>query len=177
VVEVALGFVALVLAGLVLVALGVELISAAVGRHVTVWSRFPIPHTHQTRVLALFVVLGASLALLALLARGRPAPLRAEVEGGSLRLPPDTLARFLDARLGAQPDVVATRSRFALSDGAVVADLWVALRPLAPVERLEPALREAATTALCAELGLAAHVRGVRFRVLRVRDLPRYLRA
>jgi hypothetical protein len=159
------------------VAAGVELLTAAVGRHVDVWRHVPVPDTHGMRILATLAVLGASVALLALLVRGRPAPLRAGVEGGSLRLPPDTLARFLGARLASHPDVVVTRSHFTLSNGLLVADLWVALRPLAPVERLEPALREAATAALRSELGLAAEVRDLRVTVLRVRELPRYLSA
>jgi len=62
-------------------------------------------------------------------------------------------------------------------DGLLVADVWVALRPLAPVERLQTDLCEAAGAALRVELGLAAEVRDLRLEVLRVRELPRYLRA
>ncbi len=114
-------------------------------------------------------------ALTALALRGRPSPLTLTVAGGSLRLPPDTLARTIAERLAADPDVVSTRSRMVVRDARIVADIWVAVRPLAPREPLEAELREAATSALRAELGLAADVRRLYVKVLRVRELPRYL--
>jgi hypothetical protein len=96
--------------------------------------------------------------------------------GGSLGLPPDTLARYLAAELARDPDVVASRASFRLHGERLSARAWVALRPLSPAAALRERLTALATAALHDRLGLAVDLRGPALRVLRVRDLPRYLR-
>ncbi len=98
------------------------------------------------------------------------------VEGGSLLLPPDTLDRFLSDELARDPDVVSSRAWCALRDERLSARLWVALRPLAPAAVLRERLADVATAALRDELGLAADVGEPVVKVLRVHELPRYLR-
>ncbi len=124
----------------------------------------------------LLVLLAGSVALVALALRGRPAPLVLAFEGGSLRLPPDSLERYLVAELARDPDVVASRAWFALRDQRLTAELWVALRPLAPAAVLRERLGGLARAALRDELGLAADVGEPVVKVLRVGELPRYLR-
>ncbi|HMK93733.1 MAG TPA: hypothetical protein VK576_12125, partial [Thermoleophilia bacterium] len=95
----------------------------------------------------------------------------------SLRLPPATVTSYLRDVLSVQPDVVATRSRVALREGTLTADVWVALRPLAPAAELQPLLHGLASAALRDRLGLPAEVRTLKTTVLKVHELPRYLRA
>jgi len=173
---VTLGCVALVAAGVVLVAAAVELLAAAVDRHVVIWQAVPLPHSHDGRILVIVVLLAGSVALAALALRARPAPLVVRVEGGSLRLPPDTLDRYLCDELARDPDVVSSRVWCAPRDERLSAQLWVALRPLAPAAVLRERLGGIATAALRDELGLAADVGEPVVKVLRVHELPRYLR-
>ena len=173
--EAALGFGALAVAGVVLIAAAIELIAAAFGRHVTVWHTVPQPHSHEARAFVLALLLSGCVALVALVLRARPAALVLRVEGGSLRLPPDTLERYLAAELGRDPDVVSSRAAFDLRDERLAARLWVVLRPLSPAAALRERLARVAATAL-GDLGLAAEVRGPDVRVLRVRELVRRLR-
>jgi hypothetical protein len=173
---VTLGFVALVAAGVVLIAAAVELLAAVVDRHVSIWKAVPLPHSHDGRVLVIVVLLAGSVALAALALRARPAALALSVEGGSLLLPPDTLDRFLSDELARDPDVVSSRAWCTLRDERLSAQLWVALRPLAPAAALRERLGGVATAALRDELGLAADVREPVVKVLRVHELPRHLR-
>ena len=174
--EATLGFVALAAAGVALVSAAVELLAAAVGRHVVIWRAVPLPHSHEGRILVLLVLLAGSVALAALALRARPAALVLSVEGGSLRLPPDALERYLAAELARDPDVVASRASFALRDERLTAELWVALRPLAPAAVLGQRLGDVAQAALHDRLGLTADVGAPAVKVLRVGQLPRYLR-
>ncbi len=174
--EAALGFGALAVAGVVLIAAAVELIAAAAGRHVTVWHAVPLPHSHQARAFVLALLLVGCVALVALVLRSRPPALVLAVEGGSLRLRPDALERYLAAELARDPDVVSSRASFDLRDGRLTARLWVALRPLAPAATLRERLAAAAAAALDDRLGLAAEVHGPAVKVLRVRELVRRLR-
>jgi hypothetical protein len=160
-----------------LVSAAIELFAAALGRHVALWRTVPVPHGHEGRILVLLLVLAGSLALAALALRGRPAPLVLGVEGGSLRLPHDTLERFVADELAADPDVVSTRARFTLREGRLAAHLWVAARPLACVPVLNERLKARAVAALGDELGLATDVADPVVKVLRVHELPRYLRS
>ncbi|MGD0997165.1 MAG: hypothetical protein ABR941_02430 [Thermoleophilia bacterium] len=171
-----LGFLALAAAGVALISAAIELLAAAVGRRVVVWRAVPLPHSHEGRMLVVLVLLAGSVALAALALRARPAPLVLSVEGGSLRLPPDTLERYLADELARDPDVVSSRASFALRDERLAAELWVALRPLAPAAVLRERLGGVATAALRDGLGLAADVDDPVVRVLRVHELPRYLR-
>ena len=172
-----LGFLALAVAGVVLVSAAIELFAAAFGRHVALWRTVPLPHGHHGRILILLLVLAGSVALAALALRGRPAPLVLTVEGGSLRLPPDTLERFLADELAADPDVVSARAWFAMREERLVAELWVAARPLASASALSERLKAKALAALRGELGLAADVADPVVKILRVHELPRYLRS
>jgi hypothetical protein len=160
-----------------LVSAAIELFAAAVGRHVALWRTVPLPHGHDGRILVLLLVLAGSVALVALALRGSPAPLVLNVEGGSRRLPPDTLERFLADELATDPDVVSTRAWFALREGRLAARFSVAVRPLASVPALRERLAAKAVTALRDELGLEADVADPAVKVLRVRELPRYLRS
>ena len=155
-----------------LIAVAIELIAAAAGRHVTVWRSVPLPHSHEARAFALALLLAGCVALVALVLRARPAALVLAVEGGSLRLPSDTLERYLVAELAREPDVVSSRVAFDLRDGRLTARLWVALRPLSPAAAMRERLARVAAVAL-GELGLAAEVPGPDVRVLRVRELAR----
>jgi len=166
----------LVVAAVLLIAAAIELIAAAAGRHVTVWHTVPLPHSHQARAFVLALLLAGCVALVALVLRSRPAALVLAVEGGSLRLPPDALERYLAAELARDPDVVSSRATFDLRDGRLTARLWVALRPLAPVAALRERLAATATAALRDRLGLAAEVREPAVKVLRVHELVRHLR-
>jgi hypothetical protein len=58
----------------------------------------------------------------------------------------------------------------------LVTELWVAARPLASASVLSERLRARALAALRGELGLAADVDDPVVKVLRVHELPRYLR-
>ena len=160
-----------------LISAAVELLAAAVGRHVVIWRAVPLPHSHEGRIL----VAARPAGRLGGAGRSRPArPGRrrscSSVEGGSLRLPPDSLERYLAAKLARDPDVVASRAWFALHDERLSAELWVALRPLAPAAVLRERLGGLARAALRDELGLAADVADPVVKVLRVGELPRYLR-
>ena len=166
----------LAVAAIVLIAAAIELIAAAVGRHVTVWHAAPLPHSHEARAFILALLLVGCVALVGLVLRPRPAALVLAVEGGSLRLPPDTLERYLAAELARDPDVVSSRASFALRDGRLTARLSIALRPLAPAAVLRERLAGVAAAALGDRLGLAAEVRDPDVRVLRVRELARHLR-
>jgi hypothetical protein len=168
--------VALLAAGVVFVSAAIELLAAAVGRHLSIWRAVPLPHSHEGRIVALLVLLAGSVALATLALRSRPAALVLSVEGGSLRLPPDTLERFLAAELARDPDVVSSKASFALHDERLIAQVWVALRPLAPPAVLRERLAGVAQTALRDTLELAADVREPVVKVLRVHDLPRHLR-
>lgn len=159
-----------------LIAAAVELLAAAAGRHVVIWRTVPLPHSHEGRILVLLLLLAGSVALAALALRARPAALVLSVEGGSQRLPPDTLERFLADELTRDPDVVESRAWFALRDERLTARLWVALRPLAPAAAARERLGGVATAALRDELGLTVDVAEPVVKVLRVRELPRYLR-
>ncbi len=159
-----------------LVAAGAELLVTASGRHLSLWHDLPLPHTHNGRALLLAALFVGAALLVLLVMRRRPAPLVLPVEGGSLRLPPDTLARYLAAELARDPDVVASRASFMLRGERLRARAWVALRPLAPAAALRERLTALATVALRDRLGLAVELRGPALRVLRVRELPRYLR-
>ena len=172
-----LGFLALAVAGVVLVSAAIELFAAAFGRHVALWRTVPLPHGHDGRILILLLVLAGSVALAALALRSHPAPLVLSVEGGSLRLPPDTLERFLADELAADPDVVSARAWFALRDERLVTELWVAARPLASAPDVGSRLKAKALAALGGELGLAVDIDDPVVRVLRVHELPRYLRS
>ncbi len=161
-----------------LVSAAIELFAAAVGRHVALWRTVPLPHGHDGRILVLLLILAGSVALVALALRGSAAPLVLNVEGGgSLRLPPDTLERFLADELATDPDVVSTRAWFALREGRLAARFSVAVRPLASVPALRERLAAKAVIALRDELGLEADVADPAVKVLRVRELPRYLRS
>jgi hypothetical protein len=174
---VVLGFVALVGVGLVSLVAGVELAAAAAGRHVDVWGALPIPGTHDARVLAIVCVVAGALALVLLILRHRPAPLVVSLPGGRLELSPAVLARLVAQRCAAHPDVVDTRCRFTQRPEAVALDVRAMVRPLAPADRLEDAVREAVSSALRADLGLTIELRSVRVKVLSVRELPRHLTA
>jgi len=174
---VTLGFLALAVAGVVLVSAAIELFAAALGRHVALWHTAPLPHGHEGRILVLLLVLAGSVALAALALRGHSAPFVLTVDGGSRRLPPDTLEHFLADELAADPDVVSARASFALRGERLVAELWVAVRPLASAPVLSERLKARALAALGGELGLAADVDNPVIRVLRVSELPRYLRS
>jgi len=163
-------------AGLILLAAAAELVAAAGGYHPDVWGVLPVPADRADRIALLVVVLAACIALAGLALREQPSPLELTVAGGSLRLPPATVAAYLHDVLAEQPDVVATRSRISLHDGSLTADLWVALRPLTPAAELEPLLRGLAVAALRDRLALPADVRSLTTRVLTVPELPRYLR-
>ena len=162
--------------GVALIAAGAELLVTAAGGHLSPWHDLPLPRTHDHRVLLLAALFAGAAVLVLLLMRRRPAPLVLQVEGGSLRLPSDTLARYLAAELARDPDVVASRASFSLRGERLRARAWVALRPLAPAAALRERLTALATTALRDRLGLAVELRGPTLRVLRVRELPRYLR-
>jgi hypothetical protein len=146
------------------------------GRHLSLWHDLPLPHTHNDRALLLAAVFVGAAVLMLLAMRRRPAPFVLAVEGGSLRLPPDTLARYLAAELARDPDVVASRATFTLRGERLRARAWVALRPLAPAAALRERLTTLATAALRDRLGLTVEVREPTLRVLRVRELARYLR-
>ena len=167
---------ALLAAGVVLVSAAIELLAAAVGRHLSIWRTVPLPHSHEGRIVVLLVLLAGCVALAALALRSRPAALVLSVEGGSLRLPPDTLERYLAAELARDPDVVSSKATFALRDERLTAQVRVALRPLAPPAALRERLAGAAQAALRDTLGLAVEVHEPVVKVLRVHDLPRYLK-
>ena len=172
-----LGFVALAAAGVVLVSAAIELFAAALGRHVALWRALPLPHGHDGRILVLLLILAGAVALVALALRGSAAPLALNVSGGSLRLPPETLERFLADELATDPDVVSTRAWFVLREGRVATRFSVAARPLVCVPVLRERLAAKAATALRDELGLEADVADPAVKVLRVQELPRYLRS
>jgi hypothetical protein len=168
--------VALLAAGVVLLAAAIELLAAVAGRHVSIWRAVPLPHSHEGRIVVLVVLLAGSAVLAALALRSRPEALVLNVEGGSQRLPPDTLERYLAAELARDPDVVAAKASFSLRDERLIAQVRVALRPLAPAAVLRERLTGVAAAALRDRLELAVEVREPVVKVLRVHDLPRYLR-
>ena len=167
---------ALLAAGVVLLSAAIELLADAVGRHLTIWRAVPLPHSHEGRIVVLLVLLAGSVALAALALRSRPAALVLSVEGGSLRLPSDTLERYLAAELARDPDVVSSKATFVLRDQRLTAHVRVALRPLAPPVVLRERLAGMAQTALRGKLDRAVEVREPVVKVLRVHDLPRYLK-
>ena len=158
------------------IAAGVELLVVSGGGHLSLWHDLPLPRSHDDRVLLLAALFAGAAALVVLAMRRRPAPLVLTVEGGSLRLPPDALARYLTAELARDPDVVASRASFTLHGERLRARAWVALRPLAPAAALRERLTALATAALRDRLGLAVELREPALKVLRVRELARYLR-
>jgi len=163
-------------AGVVLVAAAVELLAAAGGRHVAIWHAVPLPRTHDGRIVVVLVLFAASVALAALALRTRPPAFVLGVEGGSLLVRPDAIDRYLADRLATEPDVVVTRATCSHHDERLSARLWIALRPLAPAAVLRRRLGDTAAVALRDELGLAADVGEPVVKVLRVRELARYLR-
>ena len=147
------------------------------GRHLTIWRAVPLPHSHEGRIALLLVLLAGSVALAALALRSRPAALVLNVEGGSLRLPPDTLERYLAAELARDPDVVVVAGPpLRCATSAHRPGPGWPLRPLAPPAVLRERLAGAAQAALRDKLELAVEVREPVVKVLRVHDLPRYLR-
>ena len=101
---------------------------------------------------------GRRVALVLVLIRA-PAALVLAVEGGSLRLPPDALERYLAAELARDPDVVASRAAFALHDGRLTARLGSRCGRWRRPPRCAIDSRAVAVVALRDRLGLAADVR------------------
>ena len=72
--------------------------------------------------------------------------------------------------------MVSSKAAFALRDERLTAQVRVALRPLAPPAVLRERLAGVAQAALRDTLELAVEVREPVVKVLRVHDLPRYLK-
>jgi len=93
---------------------------------------------------------------------------------GSVVLPSAAVERLLEHAVVAHTEVVAARVQVTTHDGRLAAGIWAALRPGADAEKIETDVRREATDVL-GRMGFPLDGPQVRLKVLRVRELRKYL--
>jgi hypothetical protein len=135
----------------------------------------PVPDETAGRLAALIGLMAFFTAACVLLARPRERGLSLPAARGTILVPRRATRRLAGEAFSGHPDVVATRPRVTVREGRLSIEARILLRPGADVARLGPAISSAAAAEVTRLTGFAPEVGRVRFKILRVRQLARYL--
>jgi membrane protein implicated in regulation of membrane protease activity len=151
---------------------------AAVAAHSTgVRLRFlHLPEAPGGRVALGSVLFALVVALLAVLMRRGEQRIVIEVsERGAVTLGTAALERVVGDAVGAHPDIVRRRVQVESRGDGLAARVWAAARPQADAAALRAEIEETARAALGQATGLPVTAARVKLKILRAKDLRRYL--
>jgi hypothetical protein len=152
-----------------------QLFAASSGHRTSPWRYLDLSHSHLVRALLLAGGMIALALVIVLELRRRENLIAVSVAGsGSVVLPSAAVERLLEHAVVAHTEVVAARVQVTTHDGRLAAGIWAALRPGADAEKIETDVRREATDVL-GRMGFPLDGPQVRLKVLRVRELRKYL--
>jgi hypothetical protein len=136
----------------------------------------PLPTTPGGRAAVGVLLLAVMLALLALLLRRGEQRLAIDVsEHGAVVLGAAAVERVVGDAVGAHREVVRVRVEIRPHGDGLAAEVWVAARPQVDAAALRAEIEETVGTALRQATGLPVAAAHLKLKVLRAKDLRRYL--
>lgn len=156
-------------------ALAFQLFAASSGHPNSPWRYIDLPHSHLMRALPLAAVMIVLALVITLELRRRENLVAVSVAGsGSVVLQGESVERLLERAAAAHSEVVAARGQVGTHEGRLTAEVWAALRPGVDAEKIGSDVRRE-VMAVLERTGLPLDEPRVRLKVLRVRELRKYL--
>jgi uncharacterized alkaline shock family protein YloU len=151
---------------------------AAVSAHCT-WARLSflhLPDSPDGRIAIGSALFAMTVAMLAVLLRRGEQRIAVDVsEHGTVVLGAATLERLVGETVGAHREIVRVRVEVQSRDDGLVVRVWAAARPQADAAALRAEIEESVRAALGQATGLTVAAAHMKLKVLRVKDLRRYL--